>query len=114
MDLKNEGAKNEGAKDEGIKDKEVIVHVKIGGVTHKVKCLEMNVSKLQNASIVLNSKIRETQDRVSHASFEKILAISALNVCSELIEIKGKELSNSFLHVLDEENNKIKKRLDKL
>lgn len=90
-------------------EKTVNTTIEILGKTYPIRCLENEVSALQQAALFLNQQMKEVQDSGKAINVERIAIITALNIAFRFLQADAQK--NTFSSQI---NQRIAQLQDKL
>ncbi len=91
-------------------DKTVNTTIEILGKKYPIRCLENEVSSLQQAAIFLNQQMKEVQDSGKAINVERIAIITALNIAFRFLQADAQK--NTFSSQINQRIAQIQGKLE--
>lgn len=91
-------------------DKTISTTIEILGKIYPIRCLESELSGLQQAASYLNKRMQEVQSSGKVINIERIAIISALNIAYQFLQFDQQK--NSLVHNVNKRLGQLQERLD--
>ena len=86
-----------------------IATVRILGKNYNVKCPQDQAEALEESARIIESRLREMKRHSSSTSTERMLVVTALNLCHELLVLKNEK--SSYVSTIEDKLHHLQSRI---